>query len=88
MKRFFYYIESDKPKLIFKHLDKQVDEGFITYRIDENDGIVIIHNLLLEDDDELFKKLIKWDCIEDYEYNDDHIEDDGYDDFYDDDLEY
>lgn len=85
MKRSFYYLECDNPTMVFKYLDKQMDEGFIVYKINDIDGMIIIDNLLLDDDDELFNKLEKWDCIEDYSYDDTLDDDDDFDSFYNDD---
>ena len=91
-KRSFYYLECENKTKLFKLLDNNVDEGFITYTVSENDGFIVIKNLLLDDDDDLFKKLEDLDLIEeefdsfdDDDYLSDDFDDTMYgDDFYDD----
>tara|TARA_R110000772_G_scaffold20466_5_gene56958 strand:- start:114524 stop:114796 length:273 start_codon:yes stop_codon:yes gene_type:complete len=88
MKRVYYYLECDKTTKLFSYLEEQVEEGFITYKINEMQGLIIIDNLVLEDDDDLFKNLLKMDLIEDLDTNIDSFKDDDYDDFFnEDDIE-
>jgi hypothetical protein len=82
LRRVFNYSECENITKLFHYLDQQVDDGFIVYKINEVDSSVIIDNLLLEDDDELFKFLLKLDLIEDFEYQNFDDLDDDYDDFY------
>ena len=81
MMKYFYYLETDDENKLFKYLDECVDEGYIGYDIDEPNGMVIIENFLLDDDDDVFIKLVKkYDLIEDFDCLDNL--DDDYDDFY------
>jgi len=83
LKRFFYYLECENTTKLFKILDDHSEEGFITYKINDMKGLIIIDNLLLDDDDDLFRALIKLDLIEDFDSEDfDDYNDDDYDDFY------
>lgn len=87
MKRIFYYLECENIPKLFSYLNNQVDEGFITYKIDDINGVIIINNIELDDDDELFSNLLKMDLIEDSDVDFDDYDDysDGFDDFYNDD---
>lgn len=88
MKRFFYYLECENTTKLFKLLNTHSEEGFITYRINEMEGLIIIDNLLLEDNDDLFKTLIKLELIEDFDSESFDNLDNGYDDFFnEDDIE-
>tara|TARA_R110000772_G_scaffold43995_1_gene101184 strand:+ start:9579 stop:9746 length:168 start_codon:yes stop_codon:yes gene_type:complete len=52
------------------------------------EGLIIIDNLLLEDNDDLFKTLIKLELIEDFDSESFDNLDNGYDDFFnEDDIE-
>lgn len=87
MKRAFNYSECENIPKLFRLLNQQVEEGYIVYKIDEMDESIIIDNLLLDDDDDLFTTLSKMDLIEDYDNEDCDDVDDSYDDFYDNDVD-
>lgn len=82
MKRVFYYLECDNTSKLFKFLNEHSEEGFITYKINEIQGVIIIDNLLLDDDDDFFNTLIKMELIEDFDIENFDDLDDGYDDFF------
>lgn len=82
-KKFYYYGECENQDRLFKLLDKNVNEGLITYKIDEPKDFVIINLIEIDEDDDLFIKLERLDLIEDEYYDGDYDED--YDDFYSDD---
>lgn len=77
--RHFYYLECNvNQDKVFKYLDEQVNEGYINYITDEDSGIIKIKNISVENDDDIYKVLYKWDMIED---DTDEIDED-FDDFH------
>ena len=84
-KRYFYYMECEEQGELFKYLDEAVDEGYIDYSIDKPNAIIIIENITIDNDDDIYDYLNNMDAIEDKDYIEDIDED--YDDFFDEDYD-
>lgn len=82
MKRAFYYLECGDHEKLFYYLDRQVDEGYFNYFIRQGDGLIIIYDIDVDEDDDIFKYILSMDLIEDFDFMDLDDIDMGYDDFY------
>lgn len=82
--RCFNYSECENIDKLFKYLDEYLDEGFINYTINRPEEEILIENLTIDDDDELYTILIKkYDILEDDDYEDFSDDYEDYEDFYD-----
>ena len=83
IKRVFYYLDCNDQDKLFELLDKQVEDGFITYSYDQNEGIIIIDSSMIDEEDDIFKELKDMGVSEedplDYDIE---SEDDMFDDFF------
>ena len=81
MVRCFFYLECDNHDKVIKYLDGYVSDNLLAYKIDDVDGFIEISTDSLDEDDELWDMLEKYDLIEDVDKRlDDDFDD--FDDFY------
>ena len=79
--RCFNYTECEKQDELFDYLEDCLNEGYLNFKVNETNDEILIENVSIDEDDEIYTTLIKkYELIEDLDHED--FPDGDYNDFY------